>query len=417
LPWNMIPFQLGSEADIIIPFYDLRAQHEEVRAEMEAVFHQILDSSCFVGGPYVTDFETNFAKYCEAGNAVAVSTGTDALRLALMAVGVRPGDEVITVPNTFIATVEAITLAGAHPVFVDIDPETRLMDPLLVRRFLDEKCKRNRDGKIVDNRNGRPVACLLPVHLYGLPVDMAGLLKLAREYSLRVVEDACQAHGARCRVDGQWKRVGALGDAAAFSFYPGKNLGALGEGGAVTTNDPEAAAKVRLLRDHGQKERYIHITPDGWNARLDSIQCAVLNIKLQRLDDWNSRRRKIAAYYRRVLADLTVQLPAEPDYAEPVYHLFVIEHAARDVLRRELRRRGIETGLHYPIPLHLQQAYSHLGLRQGSFPRAEKSAASLLSLPMHPSLSESQADAVANACHEILHDPSLERERTSLLKT
>jgi dTDP-4-amino-4,6-dideoxygalactose transaminase len=385
-----------------IPFVNLYAQHAELAGEIEAAMRDIVARSSFIGGAYVSQFEHDFAAFCGAAEAVAVASGTDALRLALMAVGVAAGDEVITVPNTFIATVEALTQIGAHAAFVDIDPATDNIDPNCVEAFLAHDCERRADGGLVNRQTGRPVTAILPVHLYGLPANMEALLSLARIYGLRVVEDACQAHGARIRVGQAWQRAGTLGHAAAFSFYPAKNLGAMGEGGAVTTADAAVAAKIRLLRDHGQSERYVHLTDQGWNARLDSLQCAVLSIKLRRLEAWNDHRRAAAGWYRQALAGSPLRLPAEPPYAQHVYHLFVVAADDRAHLQRALAERGIGTGLHYPIPLHLQPAYRHLGYRPGAYPHAERSAASVLSLPMHPTLSQAEVGRVSAAVREIL---------------
>ena len=385
-----------------VPFVDLRSQHDIVRGEIEAAIADLIDRSSFIGGDALQRFEKSFAQYLGVREVLGVANGTDGLWLSLAALGVGSGDAVITVPNTFIATVEAITRLGAYPLFVDIDLATATMDVELLRQLLENDCTRLDDGRIVHLATGRRVAAVLPVHLYGLPADMPALMELAEAYGLPIVEDACQAHGASCLIDGEWKRAGAIGAAAAFSFYPAKNLGAMGDGGAVATDDPELAAKMRRLRDHGQSERYIHVTPEGWNSRLDAIQAAILDIKLKHLDRWNAARRAAAAHYQAALEGLPLILPVEPDYAEPVYHLFVVRAPDREVLRRELGARGIGTGLHYPVPLHLQEAYRHLGHTLGAFPRAEESAATLLSLPMHPSLTQAQIEQVAEACHEIL---------------
>jgi dTDP-4-amino-4,6-dideoxygalactose transaminase len=257
-------------------------------------------------------------------------------------------------------------------------------------------------GQLIHIQSKRRVAAILPVHLYGLPVDIQALVQLAKEYDLPVVEDACQAHGARYKLNGEWQRAGTVGLAAGFSFYPGKNLGAMGDGGALATNDSELADRVRYLRDHGSKEKYVHITPDGWNSRLDAMQAAILSIKLKKLDEWNSRRRQAAAFYREALAGLALDLPIEPKYAEPIYHLYVVRAQDRDHLQKELGTRGIGVGLHYPIPLHLQKAYEGLGYARGAFPNAERSASTGLSLPMHPFLNQAQIHQVAEACAEIL---------------
>jgi dTDP-4-amino-4,6-dideoxygalactose transaminase len=385
-----------------IAFVDLQAQHEQVRREIEAAIHDIIDHSSFIGGNYVSAFEREFADYIGVKEAIGVANGTDALWLSLLAIGVGVGDAVITVPNTFIATVEAITRCGAFPIFVDINLDTATIDVHALKALFENECTRDDSGAIIHRQTGHRIAAILPVHLYGLPVDLKALMEIAATYDLPVVEDACQAHGARYCMDGEWKRAGSFGIASAFSFYPGKNLGAMGDAGAVVTNDPELAKKMRWLRDHGSSEKYIHVTSQGWNSRLDAIQAAVLSIKLKKLDEWNYIRRQRAGYYREVLADLPLELPAEPDYAEHVYHLFVVRTLNRDYLQRELSARGVGVGLHYPVPLHLQKAYEYMGFSEGSFPNSELSANTGLSLPMHPALTKEQIDNVAEACREIL---------------
>jgi dTDP-4-amino-4,6-dideoxygalactose transaminase len=388
--------------DTKIPFVDLRAQHEEVRREIEAAISDIIDRSSFIGGSYVANFEREFAAFLGVRQAVAVANGTDALWLGLVACEIGAGDAVITVPNTFIATVEAITRSGAQPLFVDIDLQTSNLDLQALEHFLEEDCMRQDDGRVVHKGSGLRVAAILPVHLYGLPVDIASLQKIADSYELPLIEDACQAHGARYKIGAEWKRAGSVGIAAGFSFYPGKNLGAMGDGGAVVTNDAEMAQKIRWLRDHGSSEKYIHETADGWNSRLDAIQAAVLSVKLHRLDEWNSCRRQAADLYRKVLEGLPLALPGEPDYAEPVYHLFVVRVEDRERLRKELASRGVGVGLHYPIPLHLQKAYNYMGLKEGSFPNSELSAMTLLSLPMHPFLKQDQIQTIGLIFNELI---------------
>jgi dTDP-4-amino-4,6-dideoxygalactose transaminase len=385
-----------------VAFVDLRAQHEEVRSEIETAIHDIIDRSSFIGGAYIDQFEREFASYLGVAEAIGVANGTDALWMGLIAAGVKPGEAVITVPNTFIATVEAITRAGAHPLFVDIDLHTANMDVKSLKHFLEEECEREDGAGTVHLKSGSKVSAILPVHLYGFPADMEPILELAKEYDLMVIEDACQAQGARYRMNGEWVRAGTLGTAAGFSFYPGKNLGAMGDAGAVVTNDREMAQKIRWLRDHGSSEKYIHNTHLGWNSRLDAIQAAVLALKLKKLDEWNQRRRKAAEQYKQALANLPLELPVDPEYGEHIYHLYVIRVMDREALRKGLSTRGIGVGLHYPVPLHLQQAYSHLGLGRGSFPHAECSADTILSLPMHPALTEAQIALVAEACRDLL---------------
>lgn len=373
-----------------IPFVDLLSMHEEVRAEIEAGWRHLVDRSAFIGGAAVADFEAAFAAACGTAHAVGVASGTDAIRIALQATGVKRGDIVVTVPHTFIATVEGITQAGADPVFVDIEPSTYTMDVDRVTRYLERDCS-VRDGALVDRTRGRPVTCLLPVDLYGHPADLDRLLALARHYGLKLVEDAAQAHGASYR----GRPCGSLGDAAAFSFYPGKNLGAMGEAGAVTTADAQVAERCRVLRDHGQRERYVHVTGEGSNARLDALQAVVLAAKLKRLPGWNAARRRVAARYGERLAGLPLVVPREAPWARHVFHLYVVQVEAREAIRRELERAGVATGLHYPIPLHLQEAYTALGHTRGAFPVTERVAERCLSLPMFPHLSDAQVDRVA----------------------
>jgi len=380
-----------------VPFLDLQPMQEEVRAEVEAGWRELIARSAFVGGAAVSDFERDFAGYCGVPHCVGVASGTDALRIALQAVGVAPGDLVVTVPHTFIATVEGITQAGAAPLFVDIDPASYGMAVEQVARYLTRDCA-VRDGVLVDRQRGRRVSCLLPVHLYGQPADLDPLVELARRYGLKLVEDAAQAHGARYR----GRACGSIGDAAAFSFYPAKNLGAMGEAGAVITRDAGLAERCRLLRDHGQRERYVHVTGEGGNARLDALQAVVLSAKLKRLDAWNDARRRAARGYDDRLAGLELVVPREMPYAHHVYHLYVVQAGSRDRVRRCLEQAGIATGLHYPIPLHLQPAYAGLGLAKGSFPASERVAARALSLPMFPHLTEAQQDRVAAALQAAL---------------
>lgn len=386
-----------------IPFVDLRAQHEELRAEIDAIFNQVIDDSAFIGGPLVESFEKNFASYCGVNHAVACASGTDALKLALMAAGVRPNEEVITAPLTFIATVEAMTEIGAAPAFVDISRPTYTLSPERLEEFLHDRCRLGEDGRPVNLETGRMVAAVLPVHLYGLTADMAPILDLATKYDLQIVEDAAQAHGATYTFGNLEKKVGSLGKTAAFSFYPGKNLGAMGEGGAVTTNDNRLEHNMRIWRDHGQSERYIHISPDGWNSRLDALQCAILNLKLKKLDAWNERRRKAAKWYReRLEEDERIVLPVESDGRKHVFHLFVVRLPDREKAREELAKRGIGVGLHYPIPLHLQKAYLDMGWKKGDFPESEAAAASILSLPIFPHITEEQVDYVCQSLKDII---------------
>ncbi len=383
------------EDTLKVPFVDLSQQHREIRDEIDSAIKEIIDQSRFVGGPHVESFERDFAAYCGTQYAVACKSGTDALKLALMAVGVGTGEEVITVSHTFIATVEAITSVGAHPVFVDIDKATYQISPDRVAEFLEGECRVEKDGNVVNKNSDRPVVALLPVHLYGLPSDMDPLLALADRFGLKVVEDAAQAHGASYHLDGEEKRTGTFGQVGAFSFYPGKNLGALGEGGAVVTDEQDRDQRMRLWRDHGQSEKYVHVSPDGWNMRLDTLQCAVLSLKLKRLDEWNDRRRQAAQWYReRLQNDDRIVLPVEPSGRKHVYHLFIVRVPNRHQVREELSKQGIGVGLHYPISLHLQKAYQHLGYKPGDLPASEAVAESILSLPMFPHLTEELVDYV-----------------------
>jgi dTDP-4-amino-4,6-dideoxygalactose transaminase len=398
-----------------IPFVDLVTSHVELEEELMAVVKKALRTAGFIGGPMVEKFERDFARFCDVKYCVGVNSGTDALRFALVAAGVKPGDTVVTVPNTFIATTEAISQAGARPEFVDIDPRTSNMDPSKLRQYLETRC--DLDGKSrrpaaaglryppVDRKTRSLVTAVVPVHLYGQPAEMDPIQELAERYGLIVVEDACQAHGAEyfsTRENG-WRKAGSMGKAAAFSFYPGKNLGACGEAGAVTTDDEEIARKVQMLRDHGQAQKYYH-DMEGYNGRLDAIQAGFLTVKLRRLSEWNGRRREIAARYNELLGSLGdgLTIPYEPSWARSIYHLYVIRVKERDELRAYLSRAHIGTGIHYPIPLHLQKAYKHLGYGVGDFPASEKTASEILSLPMYPQLREAEQKLVANTVCEFI---------------
>jgi len=386
-----------------IPFLDLVTPHAELEQELTAVFQQAIRSACFIGGPMVENFEKEFASFCHTECAVAVNSGTDALRFALMAAGVKPGDAVVTVPHTFIATTEAITQVGAMPEFVDIDERTYNMDPEKLREYLDTQCTVSEEGKFISKRTERPVTAVVPVHLYGQMADMDAILELAKRYQLVVVEDACQAHGAECfsRKQDRWFQAGSMGRAGAFSFYPGKNLGACGEGGAITTNDVKLADTCKMIRDHGQAKKYYHDI-EGYNGRLDSIQTGILSVKLKRLAGWNAKRRERAAEYHRLFAtsEAVVQTPYEPSWSRAVYHLYVVRTEDREGLMAHLGKAGIGTGIHYPIPLHRQRAYEALGYKAGDFPVCEKIAAEIISLPMFPTLTaEQQAKVVRDLLH------------------
>jgi len=377
---------------------DLITPHLELEEELIAVFKQALGSGGFIGGPMVSDFERNFAAFCNTNYCVGVSSGTDALRFALMAVGVKNGDSVITVPNTFIATTEAITQAGASPEFIDIDERTYNMDHEKLREYLETQCDiDDKTGRPIKRKTGQPITAIIPVHLYGQMANMDPILELAGRYNLIVIEDACQAHGGayHSKLQGRWENAGSVGKAAAFSFYPGKNLGACGEAGAVTTNDEEVAQKIRILRDHGQVKKYFH-DMEGYNGRLDAIQAGILDIKLKHLSEWNENRRRIAYRYNEFLekADDFIK-PFEPEWVRSVYHLYVIRAKEREQLQKHLSENHIATGLHYPLPLHLQNAYADLGYKKGDFPITEKVTSEILSLPMYPGLTESQQKRVA----------------------
>jgi dTDP-4-amino-4,6-dideoxygalactose transaminase len=350
-----------------IPFLDLVTPHIELEEELIAVARKTIRTAHFIGGEEVESFEKEFASFCDAQNCIGVGSGTDALRFALIASGVGKGDTVVTVPNTFIATTEAISQAGAEIAFVDIDERTYNMDPEKLKEYLETNPK---------------VKAVIPVHLYGQMCDMDAILALAEKYNLIVIEDACQAHGAQyfSKKQNRWFKAGSMGKAAAFSFYPGKNLGACGEGGAVTTNDLEIAKKVRMLRDHGQAKKYYH-DMEGYNGRLDAIQAGFLRVKLRHIDEWNSKRREAAARYGELLTGIVI--PYEPDWSKAVYHLYIVRVANREALQKKLSDAGIGTALHYPVPLHLQNAYSS---KSGVFPMTEKVATEILSLPMFPQL-------------------------------
>ena len=382
-----------------IPFVDLVTPHVELEEELMAVVKKVLRTAGFIGGPMVEEFERDFATFCETKHCVGVSSGTDALRFALMAAGVKAGDTVITVPNTFIATAEAISQAGARPDFVDVDPRTYTMDPARLGEYLETQCElAEGTGKLVNRKTKSPVTGVVPVHLYGQPAEMDPIMELAGRYGLMVIEDACQAHGAEyfSTRENRWRKAGSMGKAAAFSFYPGKNLGACGEGGAVTTDDEQIARKIRMLRDHGQAQKYYH-DMEGYNGRLDALQAGLLTVKLRRLPEWNARRREIAVRYNASLAAAgdALQLPYEPSWARSIYHLYVIGVKDREGLRTSLSAMRIGVGIHYPIPLHLQKAYQHLGYGVGDFPVSERAASEILSLPMYPQLAPADQELVA----------------------
>jgi len=361
---------------IKVPFLDLWSQHLPLMSEFNQAISEVIESSAFAGGRFVTAFEQDFAAYCNVPYAIGVGSGTEALWLSLLACGVGSGDEVITVPSTFMATAEAITHCGARPVFVDVDEHTYTMNPDALKHALTAKTK-----------------AIIPVHLFGQPADMDPILEFGRKHGLFVIEDACQAHGATY----EGRRVGTFGDTACFSFYPGKNLGAFGEAGAIVTNNGELDEKIKILRDHGQVRKYFH-SAIGWNCRMDGIQAAVLRIKLRQLENANQRRRAHAAQYDAGLKDCDeVIRPTQAAYAQHVYHIYAIRVSNRDETIKCLTDQGIATGIHYPVPVHLQEAYSTLGYAPGAFPIAEHCASEFVSLPMYPELTYSQVEQVIDA--------------------
>jgi dTDP-4-amino-4,6-dideoxygalactose transaminase len=362
-----------------VPFVDLKRLHSEIEDELRLAFASVLENSSFILGPEVDRFEAEFAQYCGTEHCVAVNNGTSAIHSVLVSLSIGPGDEVITVPHTFIATAEAITAVGATPVFIDIDPVSYCMNPELIEPAITKKTR-----------------AILPVHLYGQMADMSPILEVANGYKLPVIEDACQAHGAQYEVHG----AGSMGIAGCFSLYPGKNLGACGEGGAVTTNDADLARRIRLWRDHGSLRKYEHQFP-GHNMRMEGLQGAILSVKLKYLDRWNELRRQASKHYARALNGSQLILPQEMPGRKHVYHLYVIRADDRDALRSQLGKLGVETGLHYPIPLHLQPAYLHLGYPRGRFLVTERVADHVLSLPMYPGISAEAIEYVADEMQEL----------------
>ena len=365
---------------MIVPYFDLKQQFASLREEIREALDRVCRNASFILGEEVSEFAKEFAAYSEVKHCVALNSGTSALHLALLALGVKPGDEVITTPNTFIATAEAICYAGGKPVFVDIDPRTANLDPTLIEPAITERTK-----------------AILPVHLYGRPADMDPILDLAQQHGLAVIEDACQAHGARYR----GRRVGSIGHAAAFSFYPSKNLSAYGEGGALTTNDAGIAELARALRSHGQSGPYIHARI-GYNYRMEGFQGAVLRVKLKRLEEWNARRKEIAALYRRALQGANVEIPSDDPRDERVYHLFVVYVERRDAVRAALEARGVHTAIHYPRPLHLQPAFTALGYGRGNFPYAERACERVLCMPFFPEMTDEQVCYAAEQLAEVV---------------
>ncbi|MEO6660609.1 MAG: DegT/DnrJ/EryC1/StrS family aminotransferase [Burkholderiaceae bacterium] len=363
----------------MIPFVDLKAQYLSIKDEVDAAIQGVLDSCQFTLGSEVDAFESEFAAYCQSTHGIGVNTGTSALHLALLAAGVKPGDEVITVPFTFVATVSAIDYTGATPVFVDIDPRSFTMDATQLEAAITDKTK-----------------AIVPVHLYGQPADMDPIVEVARRHGLVVIEDACQAHGAEYN----GRRAGSLGDMACFSFYPGKNLGAYGEAGMVVTDNPDYARTIRMLRDWGAEKKYHHVLK-GYNFRMEGIQGAVLRVKLRHLEAWTEARRTAAAHYDRLLAGSGISTPKAMPYARHVYHIYAIRTGLRRAWQDALLGRGIQTGIHYPMPVHLLPAFAELGYRAGRFPHAEQAAHEVLSLPIFPELTEAQCEEVARAIMQL----------------
>lgn len=375
-----------------IPLVDLKAQYRAIKPEMDAAMQRVVDNTSFILGKEVTDFERDFAAFSGVTHCVGADSGTAALHLALLILGVQPGDEVITTTHTFIATAEVVSLIGARPVLVDIDPRTYNIDPAQIERAITPRTR-----------------VIMPVHLYGQPAEMDAILDIARRHGLKVIEDAAQAHGAEYR----GRRAGSMGEVACFSFYPGKNLGAYGDAGALVTNDAGLAEQARMLRDHGRRGKYEHQIV-GYGYRLDALQAAILGVKLSHLDRWNARRREIAECYDELLTTTDLATPYVPPHVTPVYHIYCVRApgkrdwspsgdgapSRRDALREHLKARGIETGIHYPIPLHLQPVYKDLGYKAGDFPHAEKAAEEILSLPMYPELTEIQIGQIVDAIRE-----------------
>jgi len=357
-----------------VPFLDLKAQYETIRAEIAAALQEVLEKTAFAGGPFVEKFEKEFAPFCRTEHAVGVGNGTDALWAAMLGLGIGQGNEVITAANTFIATAEAISFCGAKPVFVDVDEKTCNMNPNLIEAAITPRTK-----------------AIIPVHLYGQMADMDPIMEIARKHKLLVIEDASQAHGAEYK----GRRAGSIGHAGCFSFYPGKNLGAYGEAGAVVTNNAELARTMRMFRDHGQSKKYYH-SIIGWNARMDGFQGAVLSVKLKHLPAWTEGRRKNAALYNQLLSGVeNIILPTEASYGKHVYHIYAIRAQNRDALIKALQQRDVHCAIHYPVPLHLQDAYSSLGYKKGDFPVTERVAEGLVSLPMFAELTQEQIETAA----------------------
>ena len=373
-----------TKANLTVPYFDLTAQYRDLRDEIRDAIDRVCSKAGFILGEEVERFEQAFAKYCGVKHCVGLNSGTSALHLAMLAAGIGPGDEVITTANTFIATVEAIIYTGATPVFADIDPATANIDPEKIEQAITKRTR-----------------AVIPVHLYGRPANLEAITRMASDHGFLIIEDACQAHGASF----QGKRVGGFGHSAAFSFYPGKNLGAYGEGGALTTNDDEVAKLARALRSHGETVRYVHKYV-GYNYRMDGFQAAVLNVKLKHLDEWTSKRQAFSSLYGELLADALVDLPQDSPEAECVYHLFVAYVEDRDRVRAALQERGVQTAVHYPKPVHLQEGLEHLGYKEGSLPNTERACQRVMSMPLFPEMTVEQVRHAASSLREIVGTPS-----------
>lgn len=367
-----------------VPYFDLKTQYAELRDEIREALDRVCQNTSFILGEEVEKFERSFAEFCGVKHCVALNSGTSALHLALISAGIGSGDEVITSSNTFIATAEAISYTGAKPVFVDIDPETANIDPKKIEPAITKRTR-----------------AIIPVHLYGRPVDVSAIGEIAGKNKLVLIEDACQAHGAKYN----GRTVGGFGHAAAFSFYPGKNLGAYGEGGALTTNEDEVASLARSLRSHGESTRYLHKYV-GYNYRMDGFQGAVLNVKMKRLREWTAKRQERATWYRELLARANVKLPQDSPEVECAYHLFVGYVDDRDRVRAEMEKRGVQTGVHYPLPVHLQEAYAELGYKPGSLPYTERACEQCISMPVFPEMTEEQVRYAANTLAEVAAEKS-----------
>jgi len=369
-----------TKTEVKVPYFDLTAQYRDLRDEIREAIDRVCGKAAFILGEEVERFEHSFADYCGVKHCVGLNSGTSALHLAMLAAGIGSGDEVITSANTFFATAEAICYTGATPVFADIDPATANIDPEKIKAAITKKTR-----------------AIIPVHLYGRPANLGAIMEIAESHGLLLIEDACQAHGATY----EGKRVGGFGHSAAFSFYPGKNLGAYGEGGALTTNDDEVASLARALRSHGEATRYLHKYL-GYNYRMDGFQAAVLNIKLKHIDEWTAKRRAFSSLYRTLLSDAQVDLPQDSPDAECVYHLFVAYVEDRDRVRGALEERGVQTAVHYPVPVHLQEAMAHLNYKEGSLPHTERACRRVLSMPLFPEMTEEQARYAAYSLSEVV---------------